>query len=505
MKSISPFGDQIEYFPDNDEEINKIKTFINNSRKNVVIQGLGFVGAAMAAALSSARDSNGGCLYNVIGVDLPDEKNFWKISLVNSFKPPVVSTDKALSEAYTKAGTEGNLMATFSDFAYSVADVIVIDIHLDIKKKAVGVVKDYEFTYGIYKKALESVAAKAKEDVLVIVETTVPPGTTDKLVYPVFQKAFAERGLDISKLYVSHSYERVMPGPNYYNSIVNFYRVFSAVNEKSKEKAREFFESFINTGEYPLTELHSTNASETAKVLENSFRAMNIAFIKEWTAFAHSSEINLFEVIDAIRVRPTHKNIMQPGFGVGGYCLTKDALLADWAFRNNFGNDGHLNMSVDAISTNDLMPGYTLQLIQKYIPDLKDRKIAILGISYISDVSDTRYSPTEYFYNLCEKEGAKIIVHDTMVSDWEEKKISIDTGIESLSGSKEEIVVFAVKHREYSALSAEMILKLFPDLKLLVDANNVISDITAKEISLKGISVAGVGKGHWVKLNNIKK
>jgi UDP-N-acetyl-D-glucosamine dehydrogenase len=292
MKTKSPFGDIYEYYLDDKKEIEKLNSFVNNQRKNIVVQGLGFVGAAMVAALSNAKNAYGDPIYNVIGVDLPDEKNFWKIAMTNCYKPPIVSTDKNVIEAYLFAGEQGNMIATFSEYAYALADVVVVDIHLDIKKTKLGSVKDYYFTYDNYKNALNSVAENVKEDVLILIETTVPPGTTKKVIQPIFKNALEKRGMNTSKYYLAHSYERVMPGPNYYNSIVNFYRVFSGIDERSKIKTRAFLESFINTDEYPLTELHSTNASEIAKVLENSYRAMNIAFMKEWTAFAQTSDVN---------------------------------------------------------------------------------------------------------------------------------------------------------------------------------------------------------------------
>ena len=497
MKSYSPFGEEFFYELNNEKEIIKINSFINNNRRNVIIQGLGFVGTAMAAALSAAKNNEGKVLFNVIGVDLPDEKNYWKIGLINRFKPPVVSTDNTLFEAYRNAETNGNLLATYSDHAFTVADIVIIDIHLDIKKSALGNVYDYSFTYKNYINALQVAADKVKEGVLIIVETTVPPGTTEKVIYPLFKKAFAKRCLDTSKLYIAHSYERVMPGPKYYDSIVNFYRVFASINEASKEKTRSFLESFINVEDYPLTELHSTTASEISKVLENSFRAMNIAFIKEWTDFAQKADVNLFDVIDAIRVRPTHRNIMQPGFGVGGYCLTKDALLADWAYQNHFGNQNHLEMSINAISTNDLMPEYTFELLKQSINSLKDKNIAIFGVSYLSDVSDTRYSPTEYFHSLCKKEGANVNVYDPLVSYWEEKNISIENKLDSIKDSKIQIAVFTVKHKEYFELNSDKILELMNNLEVLIDANNVINDQVAKELKDKDVKIIGVGKGHW--------
>jgi UDP-N-acetyl-D-glucosamine dehydrogenase len=502
MKSKSPFGNEYEYFVDDKVEEEKLDNFVNNIRKNVVVQGLGFVGAAMVAALSNAKNIDGDLLYNVIGVDLPDENNYWKIALTNCSKPPIVSTDKEISTAYDTAGKNGNLLATYSHYAYELADIVIVDIHLDIKKKKLGKVKDYDFTFDIYTEAIKSVAEKVKDDVLIIIETTVPPGTTEKVIQPIFTKTFDKRGMKSTLFSLAHSYERVMPGANYYNSIVNYYRVFSGINERSKVRAREFLESFINTDEYPLTELHSTHASEIAKVLENSYRAMNIAFIKEWTEFAESSNVNLFEVIDAIRVRPTHNNIMQPGFGVGGYCLTKDALLADWAYKNHFNNDGHLEMSINAVSINDLMPEYTFKLLNNSFPSLKGKKIIIFGVSYLSDISDTRYSPTEYFYDLCKKEGLSIVVHDPIVTYWEEKDLEIDVNLDGIKNLDAEIAIFTVKHKEYIELKANRILDLLPNIRLVIDANNVINDIVAWDLSRRGIKIAGVGKGHWNNMGN---
>ncbi len=211
-----------------------------------------------------------------------------------------------------------------------------------------------------------------------------------------------------------------MPGVNYVSSINNFYRVYSGVNELSKQRAKEFLETIINIKDYPLSELKSTNASELAKVLENSYSAANIAFIQEWTEFADVCGVDLFEVVSAIRKRPTHSNIMLPGFGVGGYCLTKDALLADWAYRNNFSGTKRLEYSTMAIHTNDLMPGYTFSLMKRHFRTLEGVRIAILGVSYLKDVGDTRYSPTEYFYNLCLTENADIYLHDPMIEIWKE-------------------------------------------------------------------------------------
>ena len=154
-----------------------------------------------------------------------------------------------------------------------------------------------------------------------------------------------KRNLSSDKIKIGHSYERVMPGPGYIDSIQNFFRVYSGVDKKSADAVESFLHTIIQTDEYPLTRLGNTNATEIAKVLENSYRAMNIAFAVEWSRFAEEAGVDLYEVVNAIRLRPTHANLMYPGIGVGGYCLTKDALLASWAKQNLIGSSEPLLQS----------------------------------------------------------------------------------------------------------------------------------------------------------------
>jgi len=496
MLSRSPYADTFEYSIDTQAEDKKIDNFIGD-RKTVVVQGLGVVGSAMVAALTQARDAKDAIIYNVIGVDLSNERHYWKIARVNSGRAPVMSADKNIDAAYKDAYKNKNVLATHSEYAYSKADVVIVDINLDVKKKTPGNQFEHSFSYDDFKRALETVASNISENTLVIIETTVPPGTTQKIIYSIFVTAFKKRKFNINKLYLAYSYERVMAGTDYLNSIINFYRAYSGINEVSKQKAREFFESFINTKKYQLCEIHSTTAAEMAKVLENSYRAMNIAFMQEWTAFAQEAGVNLFEVLEAIRKRPTHRNIMSPGFGVGGYCLPKDPLLADWSNTNLFKGKERLNMSLDAVATNDTMPEYTFKLLKQEVGNLRNKHITILGVSYLNDVADTRNSPSALFYEKCLEEETRINLHDSVVAFWEEKNIKIDTNINQLRNKKHDVAVFAVRHNEYLNLTADDILSFLPGVKIIIDANNIISDDAAKTLSRRGIKMIGVGKGHW--------
>ena len=124
-----------------------------------------------------------------------------------------------------------------------------------------------------------------------LIETTVPPGTCEEIIAPFLRQELEKREMDLDDIFLAHSYERVMPGENYLASIREYWRVFSGLNKQSALECRKFLETIIDTVNYPLTELKSMTASETAKVMENTYRAVNIAFIDEWTKFASSTNL----------------------------------------------------------------------------------------------------------------------------------------------------------------------------------------------------------------------
>jgi UDP-N-acetyl-D-glucosamine dehydrogenase len=488
-------------------EADRLRAFVraNSGREVVAVQGLGFVGSAMVAALAQARDADGRPRFAVIGVDLDDDRSRPKIDAVLRGNSPIISSDESLVSAFKLAFSTGNLTATADAVAFSVADVVVIDVNLDVRKPAADL-RSYEVVDAPFRSAIATVAQRITEDTLVVVETTVPPGTTEHVVIPMIEDGCRRRGLDPARIHVAHSYERVMPGAQYLASITDFYRVFAAANDVARRKVRHFLESFINTRDFPLFELDTPTASELAKVMENTFRAVNIALIQEWSELAQAAGVDLFKVVDAIRVRPTHRNIMMPGFGVGGYCLTKDALLADWGGRTHCKSPRRLDMALEALAVNDAMPLHTLALVKELVPDLAGHKVLILGVSYLNDVADTRSSPTAILYDALTAEGAIVFVHDTLVTRWEEKDIEIDCQIDSLGSlPRPDVLVMAVRHKEYLGRGADELLAYFPSLKAVVDANNVLSNETARGLADRGVAVAGVGKGHWRQFNRPKR
>ncbi|MBL7729912.1 MAG: nucleotide sugar dehydrogenase [Chitinophagaceae bacterium] len=421
---------------------------LHPGKKVVVVQGLGFVGSVMGLVVANALTEE----YAVIGIDLPTPASYWKIRSINEGVFPVIASDPKIEIYYQNALKKNNYYATYDSHAYSKADVVVVDINLDVQKRSAKNkdLEGYNVDLTPFKKAIEAIGANCKEDVLVLVETTVPPGTAQKIVRPIMEEMLEKRGLATDKLKVGHSYERVMPGPKYIDSIQNFYRVFAGTDEKSADAVEEFLRTVIKTDEYPLTRLGNTNATEMAKVLENSFRAMNIAFMVEWSRFAEEAGVDIYEVVNAIRMRPTHKNIMLPGLGVGGYCLTKDPLLASWARMNLFGSEEKLGQSEKGVHINDKMPVYAFEYLQsQYNGPLEGKKVLLLGVSYLNDVGDTRYTPVEGFYDQLLEEGCEITLHDPHVKYWEEKDIWVNQDMGELLNSDYDVVVITTGHKDY--------------------------------------------------------
>jgi nucleotide sugar dehydrogenase len=328
---------------------------------------------------------------------------------------------------------------------------------------------------------------------LVIVETTVPPGTCRSVAAPELGRALAARGLPEHAIHLAHSYERVMPGKEYYRSIVNFWRVYAGETPEAAEACGAFLSQVINVRDYPLTRLHSTVASETAKVLENSYRAVNIAFIEEWARFAEAAGIDLFEVVDAIRMRPTHSNIRQPGFGVGGYCLTKDPLFAAAAAGELFGRDDLcFPFSAQAVEVNARMPLRTLSRVRELLGgSIRGKRLLLAGVSYRNDIGDTRYSPSETFARAAETEGAEVVAHDPLVSFWPEMDRELPAALPCPAGF--DAVVFAVPHREYTGLDLESWLQAARPL--MFDANRVLGAAQRAAARRLGCRIAAIGAG----------
>jgi len=443
----------------------------------------------MAVAVANVRGPNGELLYRVTGVDRNTPQGLERVQALSRGKFPFTTTDTTLHQALSLAHSCGNLSATTDESVYATADVVVVDVALDIPFLAEKPQLDL---VGL-EKSVTSIAEKIPNGGLVLIETTVPPGTCENVLAPILRKEAQRRGLAQNSIHLAHSFERVMPGEAYLESITHFWRVYAGHTSEAANVCEEFLSSIVDIKHYPLTRLSSMTASETAKVMENTYRAANIAFIDEWTKYAEAVGIDLYEVIDAIQMRPTHANIRFPGLGVGGYCLTKDPAFAPLAAHQLFSHD-HLEFPFSrlAMQVNRAMPEHAVSRLESLLNNgYRGKRVLVLGVSYRQNVGDTRYSPVETFVRALEICGAQVTGFDPFVDYWPEMSRSIAS---TLPEAKHfDAVVIATPHREFFDLE---IIEWFNEARpLLLDTANVLSKEQRQRCRKVGIRVESLGRG----------
>jgi nucleotide sugar dehydrogenase len=528
--SVSPDGEKF-YLPgpgDDEKEAKRLQAIVRDQRalgrEIVVVMGVGFVGAAMAAVVADTEDENGEPTKFVIGMQRPSTRSYWKIPLLNRGMAPVQSEDEELEPMIARCVNEKKtLTATFTYEVLKLADVVVFDVQCDYLKESFGNVRDGQTDMVALENSLEIVAQHIPADTLVIIETTVAPGTTEQVAYPIMRKVFRKRGIQSDPL-LAHSFERVMPGKEYVASIRDFWRVCSGINEEATRRVEKFLREVVNTEEYQLTVLDRPIESETAKIIENSFRATILAFLDEWSIFAERNGVDLIKVIEAIKVRPTHNNIIFPGPGIGGYCLPKDGGLGMWAYRHIHGfEDDIFKITPLAIDINDTRALHVAQLTRDAMRNmsrpLAAAEILVLGASYREDVGDTRNSGSELVVRRLTEMGAEMRVHDPYVQHWWEfekqdeypspthglkrffrnqdslVELRIEQDLKkALAGA--DAVIFAVRHRPYLDLDPDEVVETAGGPLAVIDCFGILDDEMIKRYFELGCEVKGLGRGH---------
>jgi UDP-N-acetyl-D-glucosamine dehydrogenase len=401
--------------------------------------------------------------------------------------------------------------------------VVVVDVQCDYTKEALSDVTQGTVEMGALEASLKIIAQKIPPSALVLIETTVPPGTTEYVAYPIMKKAFKERGITDEPL-LAHSYERVMPGKEYVASIRDFWRVCSGVNKKSRAMVERFLNEVLNTDKYPLTVLDRPIESETCKIVENSYRATTLAFMDEWSRFAERNGVDITKVIKAIKVRPTHSNILFPGPGIGGYCLPKDGGLGVWAYHSLMGfTEPLFKMTPLAIDINDSRSLHAAELTRDALRNMgrivAASEIVVLGAAYREDVGDTRYSGSELVVRKLAEMGGSIRVHDPYVLKWWEFEkqdtypapgysrsrffrnqddlmnltVSQDLAA-SLKGA--DAVVLAVRHSLYLELEPDWVVEQAGGPLAVIDCFAILDDAKIRRYFELGCEVKGMGRGH---------
>ena len=528
--SVSPTGErfQLPEQKDYSKEFERLKATVNHQRalkrEIVLVMGVGFVGAVMAAVVADVEDGNGNPTKFVIGMQRPSTRSYWKIPMINQGISPINTEDPEVALMISRCVNEKKtLTATFTYEALKLADVVIVDVQCDYLKESLGDVRNGRTEMKALEESFEIIAQHISPQTLVLIETTVAPGTTEQIAYPMMKKIFKKRGI-MSDPLLAHSFERVMPGKNYVASIRDFWRVCSGVNEKATRRAVEFLGEVINIEQYPLTVLDRPIESETAKVIENSFRATILAFMDEWSLFAERNGVDLIKVINAIKVRPTHSNIIFPGPGIGGYCLPKDGGLGVWAYRHIHGfEDDIFKITPLAIDINDTRALHVAQLVRDALRNMSrpiaSAEILLLGASYREDVGDTRYSGSELIVRRLTEMGAEIRVHDPYVAHWyefekQEEYPASSHGLKRYFRGQERLkdllveqdlrkalngidtIIFAVRHQAYLSLDPDEVVKNAGGPIAVIDCFGILDDDRIRRYFELGCEVKGLGRGH---------
>lgn len=529
--SISPDGERFplpktEDYAAEFERLQKIAAEQREQgREIVVVVGVGFVGAVMAAVVADTTDkATGKPTKFVIGMQRPSTRSFWKIDCLNRGVSPVKAEDPEVEEIIRRCVLEKKtLIATYTSDVLKLADVVVVDVQCDYIKEDLGKLETGRADMAALEKSFEVIGRNIPAECFVLIETTVAPGTTEYVAFPILKRAFQKRGIQSEPL-LAHSFERVMPGKEYVRSIRDFWRVCSGVNAESRRRVEKFLSEVLNVEEYPLTVLDRPIESETTKIVENSFRATTLAFLDEWSLFAERNGVDLIKVVNAIKVRPTHNNIIFPGPGIGGYCLPKDGGLGMWAYRHLMGfEDEIFKITPTAININDTRALHVAELTRDALRNMGKvvaaARVTLLGAAYREDVGDTRYSGSELVVRKLTELGAELRVHDPYLKHWWELEAQ-DTYpspgyswarffrnqerladlrlhedlTEALTGA--DAVILAVRHAPYLKLTPDELVDMTGCPTVVIDCFGILDDDKIRRLFELGCEVKGLGRGH---------
>ena len=529
--SISPEGEKFKIPDEQDykKEYLRLEKLAKAHRKDgqeiVVVMGLGFVGAVMAGVVADSTDKKTGKPGKfVIGMQRPSPRSFWKIPLFNRGISPVKAEDPEVAPMIERCVTKKKtLTATYTYDALKLADALVVDVQCDFLKQELGNLRSGRADISALEESFKVIGEKIDPKCMVLIETTVPPGTTEFVAYPLVKKAFKKRGIQAEPL-LAHSFERVMPGRDYVRSVRDFWRVCSGINEESRKRVVKFLSEVLNVDKFPLTVLDRPLESETCKIVENSYRATILAFLDEWSVFAETNGVDLIKVINAIKVRPTHSNMIFPGPGIGGYCLPKDGGLGLWAYKHLLGFENDIfKLTPEAININDTRGLRAAQMARDALRNmgriLAASQVAVLGASYREDVGDTRYSGSEIIVRKLTEMGAEVKAHDPYVQHWWELEKqdtypAVGTGwsrffrnqehlkdfkmipdlADALSGA--DAVIFAVRHKPYLNLGPEELVRMTGGPVAVIDCFGILDDRKIEKYFELGCEVKGLGRGH---------
>jgi len=448
--------------------------------RKIAVIGMGYVGIPIAALFADVPG------FKVVGVQRRSKRSGWKIDWLNDGKNPIGGDEPGLSKLIARVVKKGTFKVVEDLSTCKDADAILIDVQTPVDADRVP---NYE--------SLEEVSAgmgkHIRRGTLVVVESTVAPGTTENVVKPLLEKT---SGMKAGKdFFLAFCYERVMVG-RLIKNIVDLPRIVGGINKKSTERAMELYRHIVKAKLCPTDAL----TAELAKVVENTYRDVNIAFANEVGLICESLGVDAYKVRELVNTLPNDpanpasnpvRNMHYPGGGVGGHCLPKDPWLLKYGL-DKYGRFKFLpKIIVSSRELNDWMPKHVVDLVEEALAEhgkkLKGAKVTILGVAFIENSDDTRNTPSATLYSELKKREAKPVLHDPVVRHFDLPFTSdLDKALRDADA-----VVLSTKHKEYMKLDLNKLKKKLAT-PVLIDCRNAFT----KEAAVKAeLTYRGVGKG----------
>lgn len=417
-----------------------LKDRINKKQARVAVIGLGYVGLPLALAFAQKG-------FKVLGIDT-DAQRVGRVNNKESYitDVPGAALSRLVARGHLHASTDFSLLAQM--------DVVIICVPTPLKRK-------YTPDISFILSAVKSITKYLHKNMLVVLESTTYPGTTEELIKPELEKSGLKAGKDF---YVAFSPERIDPGNKNF-AVTEIPKVVGGFTKTCAELTTVLYSKVIKN----VHGVSSCRAAEMTKLLENSFRIVNIGWINEITQMCHALNINVWEVIDAAKTKPFGFMPFYPGLGVGGHCIPEDPLYLYWKARHYDFSCKFIKLAAD---TNANMPAYAVKRLKAILgKSFKKAKILVLGVTYKKDVKDLRKSPSLKLIELLKKQ-TRVDYYDPLIPYLKIDGLDLKAiDLTAAAVKKYRVVVVAVDH---SAVNYDLIRK---NARLIFDTRNVYKAI----------------------------
>lgn len=427
-----------------------LQTKIKKKTAKIGIIGLGYVGLPLAHGFASKG-------FKVVGIDAVKER----VGDINQSKCYIQDIS---ATSFKKVIKSGKLKATQDYKVLSDVDVIIVCVPTPLNR-----FKDPDISHIVT--VTKGITQRLTRGQLIILESTTYPGTTEEVILPALQKSKLKVGKDF---FLCFSPERIDPGNPDFNT-QNIPKVVGGVTSECGDLGVALYESVTSEA----VKVSSPRTAEMAKLLENTFRIVNIGLVNELAQAAENLKVNIWEAIDAAKTKPFGYMAFYPGPGIGGHCIGVDPVYLSWKARLH-GSDLHfieLARRINAEMPMHVVSQSVYALNRHLGKAISRSRVMVLGVSYKKDVADTRESPALDLLVHLKKLGAKISYHDPFVPELEHKKIKLkSTSISEANLKKQDLVILATNHTKFPYG------KIVKCSKLIYDTRNELKKYTSKNI-----------------------